>query len=685
MPQILWINDEEETIARLINILTLKDIPLDNLPLKNEDMTDRAYSRLCIKYYEKLIAENFTEKELKKIASFPRPDFNSFQNQWTASNKNPYSIMGLSSGAVMGYARKVINGYTCIILPRRTSFYYGSLKYRDLRENQPRMGNAQKSLPATRNLFLAIKKNVSLKYATSDNIHTLESLAPMALFDILDINNITRMLFTDESSPFHYNKRKVKLIDDTGFPCRLGAFNKRNFYDIEKESGFLWLGCMLRYFSLGLNSQFHLHRISIYDTDYLLYDQLNKFLAPLGIDGVYSKPTLEFHSEVTIFSPVKLLKRIHDETMDDYGEDYFREKITLGDIDREAFVRNSNSRFTKILKAQGKCKTPRGLTGDACSNIELDMDNIYKLMKERDLIMSIHHLGATVADHSKWVARTLYKWMGQPNNIWTKDILLELRPVTLAAGFLHDMGKLITLDSSHQLVGYYYLNDIIFPGQITTYGRFTQIQNINKTIISIVVQLHHVFGDMIKCKKALETLDGKWYRDLPIVLTPREREEVPKQATAANCLYYILHYLILKHMIEYDTEYARDVFLNNKANMAQLVYILFAVSAADVNGAYPVHVDEARKESIYDRQLSQLLDPKFLFQPDDPRSTKLEDIPIPIARPYYKYGHKHNTHIRTEYLEFIRKIPDDKAWYANYFRDTKSLPTIQSEGNAEDP
>lgn len=337
----------------------------------------------------------------------------------------------------------------------------------------------------------------------------------------------------------------------------------------------------------------------------------------------------------------------------------------------QQFYNKSNNR----CNFESSCKTP--LSFEQC---QTSLDEIAEQMGLFPNKITNHHVGETVADHSIWVARTIYKWLSYQNNPWVKDIWPELRNTTLLSAFTHDIGKIGDMDMDtlaevgakrdHPLKGYlYFVNALQFKttdnGFIKTTSLIDAIgcrYNKTDTVISAVVAgMHHYLGELLlSIENFYPTNVGGSMGALALPFSfDYERYLVPDQFPRLgeildNGLGEQFKYIIFLHklLVYLDNVDRKKIFFKKEAFL-QLLHILFAISAADNYGAYPVQVSR-EEDSVFTKQTSDLLDPEFLFK----TTNVSEDANIVnVLRPYYKYLY-HSTGLveKEKMIEFALQI-----------------------------
>lgn len=295
---------------------------------------------------------------------------------------------------------------------------------------------------------------------------------------------------------------------------------------------------------------------------------------------------------------------------------------------------------------------------DSCNTMGFEkcQNSLKRMADEMGLyknIGNIHHVGESVADHSIWVTRSLFKWLSYKNHPWTQEIWPELRNITLISAFTHDIGKLGDLDHDtllttgekrdHPHRGFQYFTEQLefkttkkmsYPQLTKKIGCY--YSNSDKTISAVVAAMHHHFGELLMSNDKFPISKVGSSMKLPYSFNYLDYYADPKDNRITYILdtiyefkYIVFYHNFLKYLKIVDHD---RIFLDNRDNLEQLLLILLAVSAADTYGAHPVDIN--KKDSIYDAPTSKLLDPQVIF-----KTTKLNpNAPIiSIMRPYYRY------------------------------------------------
>jgi hypothetical protein len=288
------------------------------------------------------------------------------------------------------------------------------------------------------------------------------------------------------------------------------------------------------------------------------------------------------------------------------------------------------------------------------------LDRIYEEMVRYPNASDIHHAGTTIADHSVWVLRTIYNWLGFRNEPWTADIWPEFREATMLAAFLHDIGKIGDGDTrkpaekggnlKHPSVGYQYLTgEKSFLKLKSTCDNFIKCFDLKIPetvfpVVASVVALHHHFGELI-VRYSIYRIRPLELDDIPtnIDVTPYktyngdfELYRTYNSSFLINALSYIVE---LKYIIVLTSMYkilklhdTKRLFMDSRDNIEQLLRILCAVGAADVFGSYPV--DVSRDVLLYSHTIADVFDPRVMFRETDSSRDNFE-----MNRPYYKFGY----------------------------------------------
>ena len=274
---------------------------------------------------------------------------------------------------------------------------------------------------------------------------------------------------------------------------------------------------------------------------------------------------------------------------------------------------------------------------------------------------SNHHVGTSVADHSIWVTRCLYNWLGYKNHPWTVGIQPEFRNVSLLSGFLHDIGKIgdnndVLKDKGekrdHPLKGYLYVTKKL---QYYSEDKTNLLEKLvssctvsdeDKTIIAVVIALHHHLGELLMSFFHFPFINAIGYyggsMNIPHIMS-KETSGILQRGAKINTQSRLIR---LVNQIA-ETKYCLFVFdflrylrttdvggniYNNPIYAKQVLMVLLAVSAADVYGAHPVDVND--NHSIYQQGLENLLDPDAVINALTNTNT---DTIYGHERPYYKY------------------------------------------------
>ena len=283
-----------------------------------------------------------------------------------------------------------------------------------------------------------------------------------------------------------------------------------------------------------------------------------------------------------------------------------------------------------------------------------------------------HHKSETVADHAIWVARTIHKWFQYEKHPWTEHIWQEFQNITLLSAFLHDIGKVGDLDfhslqtmglkPDHPFKGYeYILSKLLFKvlrkdQQVSHHNLLDYLgctfNKVDVTVLALVIALHHYFGQLLMTidKIPLSKLHSTHNVNLPFSLNkdhyqipPKLHSNLIRTLDKVNFKQAMFLHQVLQHLKEVDHD---DVFIGSKANLVQLIHILFTVSAADTYGAFPVDLPKRQEDD------SKILEPEFLYEP-----TSNYQVSVVIDRPFYKYLY-HTIGLQQKYifLLFISKV-----------------------------
>lgn len=232
-----------------------------------------------------------------------------------------------------------------IINPKGTVYYYSSAKFRELQLDRLIYGSPTDAFPTVANFFLA-NHHDSIRYSeTVDNIdtyygyydsysdpttrflrtnfnvtHVYRATRDVKLFDLMNVDNIHYLLFTDQQSPFHYSRTDHVLGPEAGENIRFSiksspialAYMKGHNIDIfgdAKRTGFALLSLATGYCYLT-DTVVTLKRHSDTAFDYILAELMNKYLKS-RCDGWYQTPG-KFHEEWMFFQPDACLETVRD-------------------------------------------------------------------------------------------------------------------------------------------------------------------------------------------------------------------------------------------------------------------------------------------------------------------------------------------------------------------------------------
>lgn len=393
-----------------------------------------------------------------------------------------------------------------------------------------------------------------------------------------------------------------------------------------------------------------------------------------------------------------------------------RDRVTVSRHDFLKFLKKEgkirsikpNSVQRYYNKTNGYCKfqaCSKPLSFESCQN---ELQGLLEEMRHYKNKIDTHHVGATVADHSIWVLRTMYNWLGYMDHPWTDGILFELRNATLLAAFLHDIGKIGDKDTApalridHPYRGFLYLNDrLTFKCVEKECSKLSDLIGYNitddvKTILSVVSAMHQYLGNLLMTVNVLRISDMERANKIDFPHSFNYNHFITDLPDTYR-LHYILNYItefkyiafyltLIRHLYDIDRE---RTFINNWDNMEQLLLILLAVSASDTFGSYPV---EDIGNSRYDTQFGSILDPQVLYA-----DTNLGEgaVVIDVLRPYYKYlYHTIGLSEKDKLLSFCKTVKDPimfmMAWnsYPSYIKallSNKEVPDVYIHLNSDDP
>ena len=338
-------------------------------------------------------------------------------------------------------------------------------------------------------------------------------------------------------------------------------------------------------------------------------------------------------------------------------------------------LRSKYNQLQEIFFIDNKVKCHLEVNCAEPFGFERCQQNLKSLADQMRLYVTLpsrHHKSNTVADHAIWVARTIHKWFQYEKHPWTEHIWYEFQNITLLAAFLHDIGKVGDLDfhsleslgvkPDHPFKGYeYILSKLVFKvlskdERVSHHNLLDYLgctfNKVDVTVLALVVALHHYFGQLLMTvdKVPISRLHTTRNVNLPFSLN-KDHYKIPPGLSAdlittldkVNFKQVMFLHRLLKYLKEVDHD---DVFIRSNANLVQLVHIIFAVSAADTYGAFPVDLPKRQKDDI------EVLEPEFLYEPtSDPQ------VSVVIDRPFYKYLY-HTIGLQQKYifLVFISKV-----------------------------
>jgi hypothetical protein len=547
-------------------------------------------------------------------------------------------------------------------LEKGAVLYYGSAKFKSMSTTRSMFKESRINFPSSKNFFLSTKDVAMLYTSPYEDAGEHFGSAPPAVRDESNLNrfvtikksrfvifndpaNIEMLLYKDPDSPFHFNNRKKYTFPAVRGIGELTSNHKKFAIHRYLRSKHAELNYPELENSLVIpddinNSMFavlilatgiytgNIARDSSYKYDFWIADLFKEYFNPKGIDGWWQPEEARFHEEYCIFAPEEVIAPDSDDAPTDV---VYHPGRDLHDHD---------------------CHNPA-----VCANpLKFDdenqkaLDRIYEEMIQYPNASDIYDAGTTIADHSVWVLRTIYNWLGFRNEPWTADIWPEFREATMLAAFLHDIGKIGDRDTrkpaekgdnlKYTSIGYQYLTEekpflslkSTCDNFITCFG--LKIPETVFPVIASVVALHRHFVELI--------VRYSIYRIRPdeIGNIRTNIDVTPYKACGLSFLVTALSYIVeLKYIIVLHSMYkilklhdTKRLFMDNRDNIEQLLLILCAVGAADVFGSYPV--DVSRDVLLYSHTITDVYDPRVMFRETDSSRDNFE-----MNRPYYKFGY----------------------------------------------
>ena len=426
------------------------------------------------------------------------------------------------------------------------------------------------------------------------------------------------------------------------------------------------------------------------ELDELIVDEFNLKQNIRANERMLSEPNREILEETFKGDIYKYRDALRKHILDEkYELEEVREGISRKIADNiSPYLKKFNESATiqeYYFKSRNLCKIYQCKLPFTFENCQEGVEKLLQEMEKYPLKTTIHHVGKTVGDHSVWVARTIYNWFAYKNSPWTKDIWEELRNITLMAAFTHDIGKIGDLDyqsliangakPDHPFKGYeYFLNNLQFKyvnddrihhDVLTRYIGCTYRKQ-DVIISAVIAGMHHYLGQLLMSVEVITPTSVDWDdygpNNFPFSFNP-SRYLIPKPWTKLGKILDMelsqeFKYMIFLHkMLGYLNEADREcIFYNNKDNLRQLLHILFAVSAADTYGSYPVKI--SRDNSVFEPYTSKILDPEVLFTQTS--SAKV----IEIMRPYYRFMyHSYGLIEMEKFFNFFEDIVDIDTFF----------------------
>lgn len=364
----------------------------------------------------------------------------------------------------------------------------------------------------------------------------------------------------------------------------------------------------------------------------------------------------------------------------------------------------------------GACARPPSLEGTKCQST---LNALAAEMRLYPNANNNHHRGATVSDHSIWVARTMHRWLGYRNHPWTYDIAEELRNVALIAAFLHDIGKIGDRDvrtlpekhlkRDHPYIGFNYImrwmEFKLQGGSETETGAATELtpldvlqncyfhSSFHKAVIATTVAMHHHLGELLmSVHHYLPKYIGitKHEKNFPAILNiSLTRYFYHPALSKSNLLSDVLSTMVEFKYILYYFDFLHHYQLaggnlGDKDQVMQALLIVLGVSAADAYGSHPVS-NTTQEYSVYEAPLSQLLDPQIL----DNVTREHRDTEYPeIFRGYYNFlYYTIGLRERENIIAFARTVNNPKGflqtWYQfrefmNHVTDPDTMDSMES-------
>lgn len=300
-----------------------------------------------------------------------------------------------------------------------------------------------------------------------------------------------------------------------------------------------------------------------------------------------------------------------------------------------------------------------------------NLKSLAKQMRLYETKPNHHHKSSSVADHSIWVARTIHKWFQYEKHPWTDHIWQEFQNITLLAAFLHDIGKVGDLDfhslqtlgvkDDHPFKGYEYilarlLFKVVDTDQKVTHHKLLDyigctFNKVDVVVLALVIAMHHYFGQLIMTieKVPISKLQTTIAVTFPFGLDKAHykvgfepHSVILDTLDKVNFKQVMFLHQLLRYLKEVDHEEA----FATKPNLVQLIHIIFAVSAADTYGAFPVNLPQRQATD------TSVLEPEFLYE-----TTSEPEVSVVINRPFYKYlYHTIGLQQKFTFLVFISKV-----------------------------
>lgn len=240
-----------------------------------------------------------------------------------------------------------MNPFSFTTAKKGTRYYYSSARFRELQLDYVMNNREMPLFPTERNFFLGryndamlytslidkrdtyynmydidsqnLKGDKEGKYGAMGSFlrrnfnvtHVYRSKRDLRLFEIMNRDNIKRLLFDDEESPFHISYAHIRIHDSEDIRLHIKSsrtgrkFAETHNLPVDKGQadhcygGFLTLVAATNYFDQQLT------RYSSYSFDFVLIHTLIQYFRRKGIqcDGWYQPKVGDFHVEWAFFDP----------------------------------------------------------------------------------------------------------------------------------------------------------------------------------------------------------------------------------------------------------------------------------------------------------------------------------------------------------------------------------------------